>query len=97
MGHTNYANANRDTTGNTSLMNTGTTGDVVCNIYDMAANTQEWDTEYNAYISETGVTPCVDRGGYYHLSLYGTGYRRYAGINSTFNRVSFRPVLYISD
>ena len=45
--NSNYANANRGS--NTELYNTGTdtgkTTDMVCNIYDMAGNLEEWTTE----------------------------------------------------
>ena len=42
MGNSNYSNKN--IVG--SIVNTGTTGDKVCNIYDMASNCREWSTEY---------------------------------------------------
>lgn len=42
MGHSNYAN---QTSLNSSLSSTGT-GDVMCNIYDMASNVREWTTGY---------------------------------------------------
>ena len=49
MEDTNYANATIDLIENTILMNTGETGDVVCNVYDMAANLYEWTTEYSTF------------------------------------------------
>ena len=42
MGNSNYSNKN--IVG--SIVNTGTTGDKVCNIHDMASNCREWSTEY---------------------------------------------------
>ena len=65
MGHNNYIDYSRDETGNSSLMNTGETGDVVCNIYDMAANTLEWTTEYSTYVDSNYALPYISRGGYY--------------------------------
>ena len=75
MGKSNYANANRDTTGNTSLMNTGETGDVACNIYDMAANTLEWTTEYSTNTHSSTAYPCVSRGDYFLNSPAYTAHR----------------------
>ena len=62
MGNENYANANRDTTGNTSLMNTGSTGDEKCKIFDMAANLSEWTTEYSTFTRNSYAFPCTTRG-----------------------------------
>ena len=95
MGHTNYANANRGTTGNSSLMNTGTTNDVVCNIYDMAANLREWTTEYSPHTSSSSAYPCVNRGGYYNNSTYYTAFRYYSDATSGYDDISFRPALYV--
>ena len=48
-------------------MNTGSTGDVVCNIYDIASNNWEWTTE-TCNLEET---PCVTEGGdWYHKEYY---------------------------
>ena len=65
--NSNYANSGRDETGNTSLMNTGETGDKVCNIFDMAANVGEWTTEYSTSTNSSIAYPCTYRGGNYHI------------------------------
>ena len=70
MGNTNYANANRDTTGNKSLKNTGETGDKVCKIFDMAGNCFEWTTEYSTYIYDSHTYPCTYRGGDWRTYRY---------------------------
>ena len=95
MGKSNYANANRDTTGNTSLMNTGATGDVACNIYDMAANEYEWTTEYSSYTYGSRAYPCAIRGGYYNLSSDYTAGRYYGDALYGYNYISFRSTLYV--
>ena len=73
--NSNYANSGRDETGNTSLMNTGETGDKVCNIFDMAANVGEWTTEYSTSTDSSNAYPCTNRGGNYYCSYYYTAYR----------------------
>ena len=59
MENTNYANK---TSTNNSLTNTGTTGDEVCNIHDMASNCFEWTTEYSDLKLSDYVYPCTYRG-----------------------------------
>ena len=95
MGNENYANANRDTTGNTSLMNTGSTGDEKCKIFDMAGNTKEWTTEYRAHTDSSGAYPCTSRGGYYGGSSYYTSNRGSGNATLSYSGVSFRPLLYV--
>ena len=95
MGHTNYANYGRDETGNSSLMNTGATNDVVCNIYDMAANEHEWTTEYSASTGGSNVYPCVRRGGDYYYSNYYTAYRDSISATNKDSINSFRLTLYV--
>ena len=73
MGNSNYANANRGT--NTSLKNTGSTGDEKCKIFDMAGNTSEWTTEYRTDTSSSRAYPCTFRGGDYGHSNYFTSFR----------------------
>ncbi len=94
--NSNYANANRNTTGNRVLKNTGETGDEVCNIFDMAANIKEWTTEYSTYKPNSGAGPCVGRGGIYNE--YGSDYTAnrstYYAITSRLD-ISFREVLYV--
>ena len=76
---------------NTQLMNTGSTGDVVCNIYDMASNNWEWTTE-TCNLEET---PCVTEGGdWYHKEYYANG-RNYRNSEKD-GAGSFRPILYIN-
>ena len=83
MGNDNYANQGRGD--NTSLMNTGATEDVKCNIYDMAGNVAEWTTEYSTYTNNSVSNPCAGRGGSYNGSGYCTADRG----------IGFRPLLYL--
>ncbi len=97
MGNTNYANANRATNGNTTLKNTGKTGDKVCNIFDMAGNTLEWNTEYNTYlnIDRDAAYPCTGRGGGYYDSKRYTRTRVCTdATGNSYNR-SFRTLFYV--
>jgi len=95
MGNSNYANANRDTTGNTSLLNTGETEDEKCKIFDMAVNCCEWTTEYASYTG-TYAYPCTDRGSNFNNSDLYTNSR--VGYTAVLNgaSTSFRPLLYCS-
>ena len=68
---------------------TGTSGDKICNIYDMSGNCFEWDTE----TSNTS-TECVARGGIYSNSNYSTKNRRSTSDRAIANG-SFRPILYL--
>ena len=94
MGNANYANANRDTTGNKSLMNTGSTGDEKCKIFDMAGNTREWTTEYSTSTYSSGAYPCTRRGGGYDGSGSYTSYRYNGNATYSYDYISFRPLLY---
>ena len=92
MGNSNYANQGRGT--NTSLSNTGATGDEKCKIFDMAGNTIEWTTEYSTYANSNNAYPFTSRGGYYSSSSGYTSLRGYnfaADIGSVY---SFRSLLY---
>ena len=96
MGNANYANANRDTNGNTTLKNTGSTGDEKCKIFDMAGNELEWTTEYSTNTSSSLTFPCTHRGGDYDSSGdYCTSLREI--FRATYNRsnISFRSLLYV--
>ena len=64
--------------------------DVRCNIYDMAGNTFEWNTE--TYNDVSG--PCVYRGGRYDYTEC-TDYRYIFTPNYSINNISFRPILYL--
>ena len=96
MGNSNYANANRDTTGNTDLKDTGSTGDQKCKIFDMAGNTVEWTTEYSTNARSSSAYPCTSRGGSYNVSAYYTSFRGNRG-GATYSDgcISFRPLLYV--
>ena len=94
MGNTNYANENCDTTGNTSLKNTGTTGEQKCKVYDMAGNLIEWTTEYSTNVNDDSVQPCTVRGGLYYRSNCYTSARQKGHAASKYN-TSFRPILYV--
>ena len=95
MGHDNYANYGRDETENSSLMDTGKTGDVVCNIYDMAANTREWTTEYSTFTDSYFASPCVTRGGNYNISYNYTASRNNVVATDSNSGFSFRLSLYV--
>ena len=94
MGHNNYANVNRDTTGNTRPLNTGDTGDEKCKIFDMAVNCFEWTTEYCIITGNNYALPCSFRSGKYDGDKY-TSYRDYNNVESKNIGLSFRPLLYI--
>ena len=93
MGNENYANANRGT--NTSLKDTGSTGDEKCKIFDMAANTAEWTAEYSTFTTSSNAYPCTYRGGSYDYSYNYTSSRDNSYATFSDNYVSFRPLLYV--
>ena len=98
MKNENYANVNCNTIGNKSLMNTGSTGDEKCKIFDMAANSSEWTTEYSTNVRKTNsyTYPCTDRGGNYLYPLGFTSVRDgYFYATSSNNYFSFRTLLYV--
>ena len=85
---TNYAKQNSL---NTSLLQTGTTNDNPCNIFDMASNVLEWTTETSSNSND----PRVLRGGSCNSSNNYTSVR---GIDLTSNsnyHMGFRPLLYL--
>ena len=89
MGNENYANANGAT--NSTIKNTGDTGDVKCNIYDLAGNLSEWSTEYSSHQEY----PNVNRGGYASDDLYVTMDRDVAHCyDQMSNLVTFRVIVY---
>ena len=91
-GNENYANK---TSVNSSIANTGTTGDEVCNIHDMSSNCREWSTEYFADTSSSRAYPCVRRGGDYYYSNYYTAYRDSISATNKDSINSFRLTLYV--
>jgi len=84
-----YSQQNSLNTG--SLATTGTTNDVVCNIYDMASNCTEWSTE----TAKNTSYPCVFRGGFYGYSVYLASARFSGDTASSNDSFSFRPLLYL--
>ena len=66
--------------------------DVICNVYDMASNCEEWTTE--TYSSSS--YPCTHRGGCY-LSSYEYTSRRYDTSSTSYSTgsFSFRSLLYM--
>ena len=91
MGNSNYANANIDT----SLKDTGSTGDQKCKIFDMAGNTLEWTTEYSTS-TNSAVGPCTLRGGHYFYSFTYTSSRNILDFASFgYDGISFRSLLYV--
>ena len=95
MEKNNYAYANCDTAGNTTLKNTGETGDKACNIYDMAGNLVEWTTEYSTGTDSSSADPCTIRGGFYDYSDFYTASRDSGTATDSDIIVGFRPALYI--
>ena len=80
----------------TSFANTGMNSDKYCNIHDISGNAYEWSTETH---SDTD-SPCVLRGGDYGTSgdrpdYYTSTRQRYSATKS-YNRLSFRPLLYVA-
>ena len=95
MGNSNYANANKNTTGNTSLMNTGSTGDEKCKIFDMAGNELEWTTEYTTSTDSSDAYPCTFRGGSCYDSDFYTSRRYGSDATDSNSYISFRLLLYV--
>ena len=91
-GNENYANKGSV---NSSLANTGTIGDEVCNIHDMASNCYEWSTEYSTLTGGSSAYPCVYRGGFYGDSGSCTAYRDYYRATYKLSYGSFRLTLYV--
>ena len=74
-----YANKNSV---NTSLKDTGTIGDEVCKINDMASNLWEWSTEYSSITSTSSAYPCTFRGGIYNTSFVTANRNIYSATDS---------------
>ena len=95
MGVTNYSNKSIKYP---NPKNTGTTGDIACNIYDMCSNCKEWDTEYSTHKHADGTIayPCVPRGGDYYSGMMTSS--RFAYIYTSVyksNQMGFRVTLYL--
>ena len=66
--------------------------DVICNVYDMASNCEEWTTETCRHYD----FPCTIRGGYYNGgSHFYTSYRISITTSTSVDDTSFRPLLYM--
>ena len=76
------------TTGNA---HSGSNYDVRCNIYDMAGNVREWDTEASTYSG----SPHVGRGCYYNYSNSYTATRYYSLMSYSSPYIAFRNILYL--
>ena len=94
-GNTKYS---RETSVNSSLANTGTSGtnyngtkDVICNVYDMASNCYEWSTETYSFSGDA----CTRRGGNYNFSYHYTSFRSNCDTAHANDYSSFRPLLYM--
>ena len=92
MGNSNYANKAVE---NRMFMNTGTTGDEVCNIFDMASNHREWSTEYSSYQDDDRGMPYLVRGGFAYSGTTYTAMRAWYHQSGIMRYVTFRPVAYI--
>ena len=88
-GNKNYSNKTSVNTDYESI-NTGMSGDVQLNIYDMASNCEEWTTETT---SAPGY-PFVSRGGS-SFSSNSVSYRNFIDMGVTGNQFGFRSILYL--
>ena len=95
MGNTNYANQGRGN--NTTLLNTGSTGDEVCKIFDMAGNVNEYTTECDVKKDTYYAYPFTCRGSRYDLSTGCTSSRFGGSAISSKEYLSFRPLIYIKE
>lgn len=86
----NNAYYSRKNSVNTTRSTTGTTTDVICNVYDMASNDMEWSTEAN---SQSGMYRTC-RGGW-SMSQYYYAYGRLNYPDTAFDYVTYRPILYL--
>ncbi len=89
-GDNDYSKEVGKTFGN-DCVNTGTTTDKRCNIYDMASNCLEWTTETSTYMQGD----CTIRGGTAKSTFYYTSIRSFNSTIFDFYNVSFRPLLYL--
>ena len=90
-GQNNYSS--QDSLNKGSPINTGISGDIQLNIYDIASNCKEWSTETNSGSSNLS---CVPRGGYYYTT--GSSFASCRSLGTTaysYPYISFRPILYL--
>ena len=78
-----------------NLVNTGTNGDEVCKINDMASNTYEWTTEYSTNADSSYAIPCISRGGSCNNSYRYTSGRSNCSAPLIGEDGTFRPTLYM--
>ena len=75
---------------------TGNTGDVQCNIYEIASNWREYTTETCTYSTTGGTsTPCTYRGGTYSTASWDQATR--GEWNGAAWSIAFRPIIYIKE
>ena len=94
-GDTDYSRQNKlqSTLAKCGEATDGTNNDVRCNIYDMAGNTREWNTE--TYVYNSTRYPCVARGGVFNTANFYTGVRTTNLTTHSTNLISFRSTLYL--
>ena len=100
--NSNYANA---VSTNSSLSSAGTTNDVICNIYDMASNCWEWNTESFESTINTGNYGTGNYGTIRGCNYHGASTYRGGGFctskregeekTNTLDQIGFRPMLYL--
>ncbi|MCI9087172.1 MAG: type II secretion system protein [Clostridia bacterium] len=89
-GNSNYSNKTSANNASIGYLNTGKSGDKVCNIFDIASNYYEWTTEYSTYDTK----PCITRGGSAGHT-YSASVRSDRILTDSVSYISFRPLLYI--
>ena len=76
------------------LLLAGESGDVQCNIYDLASNCYEWTTEI--FDPFNGADSCVVRGDAYNdTNNLCASSRKNEGNTTNNTSISFRPILYL--
>ena len=92
MSDSNYSNRSSI---NSKIMNTGTTGDKICNIFDISSNCREWNTEYSSCTSTSAAGSGVLRGGYAPYDNNYSACRNNSYPKVSNNYFSFRVILYL--
>ena len=85
----------KEKVGTGNLKNTGKSGDVACNIYDLSGNIREWSTEYSSNGYYSYLSSCVVRGGYYNNSNFFAASRYYNGEDVKNDFIGYRIIMYI--